>query len=330
MNVLVVGGSGMFGRKTLLHLLEDPEVSTVTSMDLTPPVPWFMKTIVGYKDRFNYARGDVSQLEDILNVIKSYSIDRVIHWAVIMGASANTMPRLATKVNFVGTSNVFEAARLMGISRVVYASSRNVYGLPQDAYGDREVTEDDRINPNNPYGIAKRYAEILAEQYSTLFGIKSTGVRPAIGYGHGGRTPIQYWCDMPSAVAVGKPFSFEMDGTEPESLVAADDLGEFARILIKADSSPNPIYNVGGPPKTMRDLAEAIRKYMPDASIEFGNKESPFGKRGRILYRFSMERAKRDFGFACMPMEQAVLIHLNDARLEAGLEPIAGLPPQAT
>ena len=127
---------------------------------------------------------------------------------------------------------------------------------------------------------------------------------------------------MPSAVAVGEPYSFEMDGTEKESLVAADDLGEFARILIKVDSSPSPVYNVGGPPTTMQDLASVIKKYLPEAKIEFGNKESPFGKRGRILYRFSMERAIKDFGFSCMPIEKAVLIHINDARLEAGLEPI--------
>ncbi len=322
MNILTTGGSGMFGRKTILHLLQDPEISSVTSMDLTPPVDWFTKTIDDYKDRFHFIHGDISRLEDILDAIKVCSIDRIIHWAVVMGMAANTQPRLATKVNMLGTCNIFEAARLMGINRIVYASSRNVYGMPQDVYGDREVTEDDQIYPNNSYGIAKRYAEILAGQYSEQFGIQSTGIRPAIGYGHGGRTPIQYWSDMPSAVAVGEPYFFEMDGTEPESLVAADDLGEFARILIKAPSSPNPIYNVGGPPVTMRDLARVICKYIPDARIEFGDKESPFGKRGRILYRFSMERAKKDFGFSCMPMEQAVLIHINDARFEAGLEPI--------
>jgi len=171
MNVLIIGGSGMFGRKTALHLLQDPDISTVISMDLTPPVDWFFKAIDRYKNRFRFVKGDVSQLEDILDITKLYSVDRIIHWAVIMGAAANTMPRLATKVNMLGTCNVFEAARLMGVNRIVYASSRNVYGNPQDVYGDREVTEDDQINLNNPYGLAKRYAEILAEQYSEQFGI---------------------------------------------------------------------------------------------------------------------------------------------------------------
>ena len=40
MNVLVIGGNGLFGRKTVLKLLEDEAVSKVVSMDVNPPVKW--------------------------------------------------------------------------------------------------------------------------------------------------------------------------------------------------------------------------------------------------------------------------------------------------
>jgi len=320
MNVLVIGGSGLFGRKTVLHLLQDPEVSSVTSMDLAPPNDWFMKLIDQYKDRFHFVRGDVSQLEDILNAMKLHSIDRVVNWAFVMGTEVNTDPRLSTKVNALGMCNAFEAARLMGANRVVYASSETVYG-PQDMYGDREVIEDDQLYPNHSYAVCKRFAEILAAQYTEQYGMSFSGVRPTIGYGHGGRSPAQYWSDMPSAVAIGKPYSFPMDGTALTSLVAADDLGGFTKILIKAPSSPHPVYNVGGPPTSMKDLAEVVHKYIPDAKIEFGTQTPPFG-RGGLPSKVSMARAKEDFGFSCMPLEEAVLIHINDARLEAGLEPI--------
>lgn len=320
MNVLVIGGGGLFGRKTILHLLQDPEIGRVTSMDLAPPREWFLQQVDKYKDRFNYVRGDVSQLEDILNAMKLYPVDGVVNWAFVMGSAVNTDPRLSTKVNVLGMCNAFEAARLMGANRVVYASSETVYG-PQDKYGDREVTEDDQLYPSHSYAVCKRFAEILADQYSTQYGMNFTGVRPTIGYGHGGISPAQYWSDMPSHTAVGKPFSMEMDGTSLSSLVAGDDLGEFTRILIKAPSSPNPVYNVGGPPKNARDLAEVVRKYLPEAKIEFGDKQPPFG-RGGLPWLVSMERAKKDFSFSCMPIEEAVLIHINDARLEAGMEPL--------
>ena len=321
MNILVIGGSGLFGRKTVYYLLQDSEVARVVSMDLTPPKEWFIKSVEKYFEKFHYIRGDVSQLEDILNAMKVFSIDRVINWAFVMSPTVYTNPRLATKVNALGMCNAFEAARIMGAKRVVYASSETVYG-PQDDYGDREVTEDDRLRPIHSYAVCKLFAEILAGQYSQQYGMSFTGIRSTISFGHDVQSSARYWSDMPSMVAVNKPFSFEWDGKGVSSIVSADDLGEFARILIKAPSSPHPIYNVGGPPTRPRDMAEVIRKYIPDAQITFGNRSTPLpGARG-LPWKVSMKRAKEDFGFSVMPLEKAVLLHINDARLEAGLPPI--------
>jgi nucleoside-diphosphate-sugar epimerase len=109
------------------------------------------------------------------------------------------------------------------------------------------------------------------------------------------------------------------------SLVSADDIAGFTRVLIKAPSSPHPVYNVGGPATSPRDMAEAVKKYLPDAQITFGNKQmvDPEGKSG-LPWLVSGKRAQEDFGFTCLPLEKAVLIHINDARLEAGLEPVKG------
>lgn len=320
MKVLVIGGSGLFGRKTVAYLLADPEVSLVVSMDLVPPREWFMKSIQQNASKFKFVRGDVSELEDILNAMALYPVDAVVNWAFLMGAEVFTEPRLSTKVNALGMCNAFEAARLMGVKRVIYASSETVYG-PQSMYGDREVTEDDQTNPTHSYAVCKLFAEILAAQYSVKYGMNFTGLRPTIGYGHGGRSPAQYWSDMPSAVAVGRPYHMETDGTNLSSLVSADDLGIFTRMLVKAPSSPHPVYNVGGPPTSPRDMAEALRKLVPGAKITFGNK--PMEMRGGGLpWKVSGTRAKQDFGFTCLPLEESLKIHINDARLEAGLEPL--------
>ena len=322
MKFLVIGGSGLFGRKTIIHLLQDKDVTSVVSMDVAPPKDWFMKEIDSYKDKFHFVRGDVSELEHILNAIKLYPVDGLVNWAFLM-RDLNTQPRLSTLVNALGMCNAFEAGRLMGVNRVIYASSETVYG-PQDRYGDREVVEDDQLYPSHSYAVCKRFAEILADQYSAQYGMKFTGVRPTIGYGHGGVSPAQYWSDMPSFVAVGKPYSMEMDGTSLSSLVCADDLGALTTLLLKAPSSPHPVYNVGGPPKSARDLAEVVKKYIPDAKITFGTRPPPGGGRGGLPWKVSMARSIADFGFECMPIEKAVLIHINDARTEAGLTPIKG------
>lgn len=324
MNIMVMGGSGLFGRKTVAALLKDKEVKSVVSLDMIPPPAWFMKTTEKYAAKFHYVRGNVTEIEDILNPMKEYAVDRLINWAFIMVTELQGEPRLVTKVNVIGMSNAFEAAKMMNVKRVVYASSGTVYG-PQVMYGMREVTEDDQTNPTHSYAVCKLYAEIMAGQYQRLYGMSFSGLRPTIGYGHGGRSPAQYWSDIPSAAAVGKPFSMEGDGNGLASLVAADDVAEFTRLLIKAPASPHPVYNVGGPPKTPRDLAAVVKKYIPDAKITFG-KRPMMDKKGKsgLPWLVSGERAKKDFGFTCLPIEKAVLIHINDARLEAGLKPIKG------
>ena len=173
MNILVIGGSGLFGRKTVLHLLQDKEVSSVVSMDVAPPKEWLMKEIDKYKDRFHFVRGGVGELEDIKNAIKTYSVDRLVNWAFLLPGVVEGNPRLSVKVNALGMCNSFEAARLLGISRVVYASSEGVYGA-QDEYGDREVTEDDHLHPGSGYALMKQFAEILAAEYTQQYGIKFT------------------------------------------------------------------------------------------------------------------------------------------------------------
>jgi nucleoside-diphosphate-sugar epimerase len=323
-NILVIGGSGLFGRKTVLHLLQDKEVSLVVSMDVVPQKEWLLKEIDGHKDRARFVLGDVGELEDILNAIKTYSIDRLINWAFLLPGVVEANPRLSVKVNALGMCNSFEAARLMGINRVVYASSEGVYG-PQDEYGDRDVTEDDHLHPGSGYALMKQFAEILAGQYGRQYGINFSALRPPIGYGHGGLTPVtvKQFSEVVSLPAVGKPVSFNTDGTSQSSLACADDVAALATILIKAPSSPHPVYNIGGPPTSLKDVAEVVRKYIPDARIEFGTQAPPAGRgRGGIPWRLSMARAKEDFGFSLLSLEEAVLIHVNDARIEAGLEPM--------
>ena len=324
MNILVIGGSGLLGRKTVLHLLQDNEVSRVVSMDVVPPREWIMKFIENYAGKFHFFHGDVSQLEDILNAMKLYSIDRVVNLAFLLPGIVEASPRLSVKVNQLGMCNAFESARLMGITRVVYASSEGVYG-PQDEYGDRDVTEDDPMHPQSAYAIAKQLSEILAAQYAELYGMSFTAVRPPIIYGHGGLTPnvVKWFSDIVSLPAIGKPFSVDVDGTSLNSLASADDVAALIKILIKAPSSPHTAYNVGGPPTTLRDAAGVVRRYIPDARIEFGNQPlSLDSARKGIPWKLSMARAREDFGFSCMPLEAAVLLHINDARTEAGLKPI--------
>lgn len=317
MNIMVLGASGMFGRKTVLHMLQDKDIDNVVSVDIAPPPAWALKQYDPWKEKFHYVRGTVADLEDILNASKLMKIDGIVNWAFVMSLQdLNSNPRLSTKVNVYGMCNAFEAARLIDAKRVVYASSMTVYG-PASLYGE-EIPEDVILSPSSSYAVAKVYAEIIAAQYHNQYGINFTGVRPTIGYGHGGKSPAQFWSDMPSMAATGKPYRLDTDGNMSMSLVTADDLAIFTTMLMKAESSPRPVYNVGTPLVNFRDLANVVKKYIPDAVIEFGDKPSPMAM-GKPL-NVTSKAAKDDFGFECMSLDEGIKIHINDARMEAGLE----------
>jgi nucleoside-diphosphate-sugar epimerase len=321
MNILVIGGSGLLGRKTLLHLVRDKEITRVVDMDVVPPGEWIIKSMGNNAAKFQFQRGDVTQLEDILSAIRQYAIDRLINLAFLLPGAVEANPRLAVKVNELGMCNAFEAARLMGIKRVVYMSSEGVYG-PQAEYGDRAVTEDDPVHPQSAYAVAKQLAEMLAARYSELYGLSLTALRPPVIWGHGGVAPniIKWFADIVSLPATGKPFSVDSDGNGKHSLAPADDCAEFIRTLIKAPSSPHPVYNIGGPPTSLRDVADAVRRQIRDAVIKFGRRaESIDGAQEGLPWKLSMARAKKDYGFSCMSLDAAILQHIKDARLEAGL-----------
>jgi nucleoside-diphosphate-sugar epimerase len=324
MKIVVVGGSGLFGRKILLHLIRDKDISSVVCMDVNPLPSWVNKVAGPDIGKYQFVRGDVSNLEEILNVIRTYSIDRIVNMAAILTGAWELNPRLAIKVNCLGMCNVFEAARLMGIKRVVYASSVGVYGAPFE-YGGLEVNEDVPLHPGNAYGLTKQLSEIVAERYHSMYGIQSSGLRPFLGYGHGGAFPpiIKLFSDLVSLPAVGKPFAVEGDGINGAALSSADDVAALTRILIRADSSPHPVYNITTRPISMQEIAKEIKKYLPQAVITFGKSAPPEedGKHG-LPSKASMARAKEDFGFEVMPLSEAVRIHINDARLEAGMTTI--------
>ena len=63
-------------------------------------------------------------------------------------------PVLASKINIVGTTSIFEMIVKYKIRRMVFASSETVYGANQSYYGNRAVKEND-YSGTSPIGNNK-------------------------------------------------------------------------------------------------------------------------------------------------------------------------------
>src|SRR5215813_13185156 len=133
MTVLIIGGTGFIGRRLIPLLAHRGEESVV--MDINPQTANFSELT-----KVKVLRGDVSQFDDVMAVMTAVKPDRVVNLAYYI--SSDLPPRVAFKLNILGMDNCFEAARLAGCNRVVYASSVAVSG-EQKFYGERLVNEDD-------------------------------------------------------------------------------------------------------------------------------------------------------------------------------------------
>jgi nucleoside-diphosphate-sugar epimerase len=156
MTTFIAGGTGFIGRRLVPLLAQRGE--EIVCMDIAPQTANF--SALGTQVRV--VRGDVSQFDDIMARMVEAKPDRVVNLAYYIGS--DLPPRVAFKLNVLGMDNCFEAARLAGCNRVVYASSLAVSG-EQKHYGERIVTEEDFRHGHVQYAMHKIFNEWQAQDY---------------------------------------------------------------------------------------------------------------------------------------------------------------------
>ena len=310
MAILVLGGTGFIGPRLIRKLVEQGH--EVVCMDINPGAVSF----AGMEDQVRVIRGDITQFEDVVHAISVAEPDRIINLAYLLGGG-EVNPHLNMKLNILGMDNCFEAARLLGVNRVVYASSIAVSGQ-QSHFGDRLVNEDDGMFGTNQYATHKIFNEFQAKMYIDNYDMAITGVRPANVTG-----PDKVRGSVDHVQCITRPASGEPVNFPYRSLmrlpIHVEDIAEvFTRVLL-ADSSHYPIYNSGGHPISLGDLAEMVRKYLPDAEITFDN-EGGLEHSGN--YMVDNSRLRDEFEVEYPPFHTRVLEIINEVRADSGLPPV--------
>jgi UDP-glucose 4-epimerase len=141
--VLVTGGAGFIGSHLVDRLLADgcPDVVVLDNLHRGQ-----LSHLERHRDsaRFRFVRGDIRDADTVEEAIAGAEV--VYHQAAqssVMGAVEDMDYSFST--NVLGTFNVLRAASRAGVGRLVFASSREVYGEPIDlpvAAGDQLVRRD--------------------------------------------------------------------------------------------------------------------------------------------------------------------------------------------
>jgi nucleoside-diphosphate-sugar epimerase len=151
MKVVVTGSSGKAGRAVVADLLEHRH--DVTGVDLAAPA----------QSPDSFLAADVTDFGQTVECLAG--ADAVVHLAAIPAPGLRT-EETTFRTNIVSTFNVFEAARVLGLSRVVWASSETILGLPfereQPAYAP--IDEEHPPYPESSYALSKLLSEELGRQ----------------------------------------------------------------------------------------------------------------------------------------------------------------------
>ena len=162
--IVVTGGSGKAGRAVVRELVEHGH--SVVNVDLVPPPERLC----------HFLRADLSDMGQAIDALQRAAgtverrrpfarPDAVVHLAGI--PAPGLAPDVTTfQNNLMTTYNVFSAATLLGIERVVWASSETLFGLPftRETPAFAPITEEHPTLPENGYALAKGLAEEMARQ----------------------------------------------------------------------------------------------------------------------------------------------------------------------
>ena len=155
----ITGGSGRVG--TSLRRALSPQVGLVRVIDIFEPAE--------LEGNESFQVADITRLSELAASFEG--LDGVIHLAGLPGEAAIDD---ITRVNVIGTTNVYEAALRARVPRIVLGSSSHVVGFyPRTAVVDANVP----MRPDGLYGLSKCWAELAAGLYFDKSGIRSLIIR---------------------------------------------------------------------------------------------------------------------------------------------------------
>ena len=162
-SVVVTGSEGKAGRYTSTDRMQHGY--TVGHVDSAAP-----------RDPADHSteQADLTDLGQTVEVLKH--ADAVVHHAAIpaphMKTDSETF-RINTLINY----NVFSAAAMVGLQRIVWASSETALGLPFERHPDYAPVDEEHTYPESSYALSKVVSEEMARQFNRWSGIPIIGLR---------------------------------------------------------------------------------------------------------------------------------------------------------
>ncbi|MEE8397851.1 MAG: NAD-dependent epimerase [Desulfobacterales bacterium] len=242
-HVLVTGAAGFIGFHLSRRLLN--EGYRVTGIDnLNPYYDVNLKTgrleqLEG-SENFSFEKIDLADLKAMEALFEKSSIDGVVNLAAQAGVRYSIEnPHAYVEANLVGFINVLECCRHNEIRHLVYASSSSVYGANTKMPFSIHHNVD---HPVSLYAATKKANELMAHTYSSLYGLRCTGLRFFTVYGPWGRPDMALFL-FTKAILAGEPIEVFNHGKMRRDFTYIDDIVEGIVRVLERLPEPDAAWN---------------------------------------------------------------------------------------
>ncbi|NCN24331.1 MAG: NAD-dependent epimerase/dehydratase family protein [Candidatus Pacebacteria bacterium] len=262
MKILVTGGAGFIGSHVVdRYCALGHEVIVLDNLSTG------QEKFVNEKARLITA--DITDREAVSRTITQERPELINHHAahIQVGYSVEN-PQFDAKNNILGLLNIMEAARSIGVKKVIMASTGGaMYGNKQTPFSE-EMKEE----PLSPYGISKRAGELYLNYYRELYGILYVVLRYSNVYGprqnaHGESGVIAIFSEL---IAAGKQPKINGDGTHTRDYVFVEDVARANELALETEATGE--FNIG----TNREIstndvfAAVTREFGTSSEVEHG------------------------------------------------------------
>ena len=245
--ILVTGAAGFIGFHTARRLLaRGDEVVGLDNLNEYYDVS-LKKARLALLEKepgFRFVKIDLADEKAMAELFAREKFRRVVH----LGAQAGVRysledPHAYVRSNVTGTLNVLEGCRHNGVEHLVYASTSSVYGAnTKMPFSVHEIAD----HPLSLYAATKRANELMAHNYSALFGIPTTGLRFFTVYGPWGRPDMALFL-FTRNILEGRPIDVFNYGHHKRDFTYIDDIVEGVVRATDRIAQPNPDWNGDAP-----------------------------------------------------------------------------------
>ena len=318
---LVIGGTGVIGHFVTRRLIDEGYRPVVVTLSGNT------RLIDDVIDRVDVEICDVVDGAALRLIVAERGITHIAHLGAYLREDD---PARSARVNVEGMTNVLEAARVNGVKRVVFTSTKGVYGPVKGVHGHpeyRPLTEDLPCAPARIYASFKLACEYLGRVYREQHGIEFVALRfastigPAKTQRHG-QTSVH--SKLIENAMLGVPSRFEKGGDALTDVIYNDDAAHGIFCALVAPAPVGLVYNIGsGYGLTLGQFAEAVRETYPDAKAEIGPGTQYLHPATTGHCVMDISRARADLGFAPRYDERTMVPAYVAMMARQGIEPIA-------